>query len=984
MKFKFSFLALASLATVASAQQYHANNFDISVYRNYTDIPVNSRINRAAVKSEVNKQFPQWYVISDKLTGTFTDIFGDAISISGNDIVQKVNFCFNNQLKALGVNQQEWVETESTTTDHGSFASYKQYLNGHEVAFSYLKFRFTKDGKLSRIQMKAYTKPDNAAPVISGQTALQNATATLTGATVKQSEIANDWSWFPVPSHNGYELRPSYSFSVLGDNEGAPLELSGYVDATNGEVLYRSNAVKETLDMIVKGQVYKQNPLLPSSLEPLADLLVITNGVNNYTDDTGLFSDASLSAPIAATVSLEGKWSKTVNQQASNATPFMAVNISSSPFILTFDTVVPSSERMINAYYHVGVVHNFMKGYFPTLTKLDSPLLTNVDYTPTASTICNAFFTQGYGGNPPSINFAMATPGCNSFANTGDVIYHEYGHAINYAFYNTNGAGSMNNGALNEGYADVWALSITKDPILGKGTFTSGNIIRRYDQTPKVYPADIIGESHNDGEIIAGAWWDVAVNIGAVDTMTQIFTRTFSDLPDGADGTEGDIYHSVLISALMTDDDDNNLSNGTPHFQQILSAFAKHGIYLLLDAEVVHTDIANQPANTPVTINASINVSEPAFLQGLKIFYKERTTTNWDSLAMTSTGTTSFTANLPGYPEGSIIEYYFGVYDYTSLLNKYAPVQYNPTANVAANSLPYQFAVGYIKKMGEDFEGTLDPNWQIGIASDDATSGNWVVASPVASYINSEIVQTGADHTTNSATGKCLVTGNAASTLTPANNADVDKGVTTAITPIYDLTGFSDPVIEYFRWYGNDKGSNRENDYWEVSIKSASLSTWALKKIENTIKSDYSWRRRIFKVKDYLQGSYADQVQLRFVASDKIVSSLSNDGQSTVEAAVDDIFIYDKSSATAVADVNKTKAAVYPNPAGNELQITLAAGMNGTISLCDLTGKELMNMGMESSKTHYTIPTSKLANGTYFVVVKSSKSIQTTKVAVMH
>ena len=32
--------------------------------------------------------------------------------------------------------------------------------------------------------------------------------------------------------------------------------------------------------------------------------------------------------------------------------------------------------------------------------------------------------------------------------------------------------------------------------------------VRRYDQDRKVYPQDLVGEVHADGEIIAGAFWD--------------------------------------------------------------------------------------------------------------------------------------------------------------------------------------------------------------------------------------------------------------------------------------------------------------------------------------------------------------------------------------------------------------------------------------------------------------------------------------------
>src|SRR5690606_35935622 len=103
-------------------------------------------------------------------------------------------------------------------------------------------------------------------------------------------------------------------------------------------------------------------------------------------------------------------------------------------------------------------------------------------------------------------NFYAAS-GCPSFAEIYDIIYHEYGHGINASFYSDMGKGRMFNGALNEGHADVWGMSITKDKVLGKGAMGgTTSSIRRYDGAPKVYPQDIKGEVHADGEIIAGAW----------------------------------------------------------------------------------------------------------------------------------------------------------------------------------------------------------------------------------------------------------------------------------------------------------------------------------------------------------------------------------------------------------------------------------------------------------------------------------------------
>jgi hypothetical protein len=49
---------------------------------------------------------------------------------------------------------------------------------------------------------------------------------------------------------------------------------------------------------------------------------------------------------------------------------------------------------------------------------------------------------------------------------------HEYGHGINYDLYAALGdPGGMNNGAMHEGYADLWGITVTDNPIMGQGFF---------------------------------------------------------------------------------------------------------------------------------------------------------------------------------------------------------------------------------------------------------------------------------------------------------------------------------------------------------------------------------------------------------------------------------------------------------------------------------------------------------------------------------
>lgn len=967
MKLKILALGFCFTSFQASAQQ-SSGNYNKSAFYGFHELPSSSRTDGRNTSEKISQYFPGMYARIDKLNGSFTDVFGKALEIPGSSLNEKISFCFN-QLKHFGIDRSEWKPVRDYSAPHASFVSYEQYKEGHRVAFSRLSFRFAPDGKLERIQLKNYGHPEKGLlPELSTAAAKIAAVKDLNQVSITENTIEDSWEWFPVPSEKGYSLRPAYVFNITGKDETMPVELTGYLDAITGEVLYRDNTVHETVQQTVQGSVYKNGFLQPSSLEPLAHLKMTINGTDYYTDSAGLLDVPNLNAPLTATVKLEGKWSKVNAMFSGGAVPTFQNTITVSGGNYIFPTTTPSSDRHVNAYYHVNTVHDFMKGFFPAFNYLDFPMNTNVDVTGS----CNAF----YSGQNTSINFYTAGNGCNSLANVADVVYHEYGHGINHQFYRWQGVGSMRNRALNEAHADIWGMSISKNPILGEGFTTTGGFIRRYDINPKVYPQDLVGEEHADGEIIAGAWWDLGILLGSVDSMTKLFTKTYYDLSDGPNGTEGEVYHQVLISALLNDDNDNNLSNGSPNFNEIVKAFRDHGIYLLGDSKITHTEIAHPAANAAIDIFSNLDVSVPAFFQDLKLYYKERTGTAWDSVTMTQQSGNLYGAQIPARPAGTIVDYYFAVYDNDNYLNIIYPKGYSSSLPSSSSNIPYQFGVGLEAKTTIDFNNPLS-GWIIGnVPGDNAKSGKWIQAKPVGSFVNpvtQEIpVQPGSDHT-GDPKGFCLVTGNAPSIISAAGTNDVDSGRTSVITSTFDLSDFEEPIVEYWRWYSNNSGSSPGRDSWSAHIKDSASASWFFR-VDFTKASDNSWRRRIFNVKEFLPNS--KKINLKFVAEDM-------SPESTVEAAVDDLVIYDKAAPNSVEQVQKMRTDIYPNPADKVINLKFSAPFSGTIGLYDQTGRVLFKEEI-SQKQIFNLNTESVAPGTYFINMHGKGFIRSHKIVVGH
>lgn len=970
--FSAMFIAFGSFA---AEHDEAAHRLEYSVFRNYSFARMSNPAAVRATQQTAKAMFPGWNATVDKLSSTPRDMFGPAVALQGSTNQQKAVYAINNKLSAFEIDGKQWNVTRNAQYDHAGYVDFTQNVAGHDVVFSHMSFRFTTDGKLVRIKMSNYGQPvATMQPTVSQAVALSGPALTtdLQGISGVDVKMESDWVWFPVPQKNGYQLHPAWVFTVTGTGaHEMPVDYLGYIDATTGELLYRTNRVHETFDVTIKGEVYGTSPLMATSIEPLSEMQITIGGTGFTTNDTGYVYAANKTAPVNGNISLQGPWVRVVDNNG-GLTPFTPTfNTSGSTYQVPTGTN-NTEVRHLTTFYHVNKIHDYLKQVYPSFTGMDNALTANVDRS---GNTCNAFY------NGSSINFYRPQPSCRAFSEVSDIIYHEYGHGINYRFYQSQGT-SFSNGALGEANSDVWAMSINKDGIVGEGAFTNGSGIRNYTtNNPKVYPQDIRGEVHADGEIVAGAWWDVAVNTGSVQVMADLFALTQYDVPNGPNGTEGEIYHDVLISAIINDDNDNNLANGTPHFKEIVEAFARHGIYLLQDADLAHTEVDHQNPGTNVTISAELTVANPAFFDKLYLHYRNRYATNngWDTVAMVNTTGSTYVAQIPGQAAKSIMDYYFSAADVVSASSYGLPQGFEPVISKPSSemTIPYQFAFGIgAPRYKFDFDGPLD-GWQIGTSSDNASSGRWEVGVPVGTSFGGETIQPGNDHTTGS--GKCLVTGNG-STL--YSFADIDNGTTTVMTPIFDLP-FADPVIEYYRWFSNDVGSTQSarNDYFTVEAR-VNENSLLWRRVDYTRQSDRNWRRRIFRLSEFL--FTATTVQFRIVAEDREQTNLAANGQDIVEAAFDDFIIYEGSPLSVEDMPEDIHSSIYPNPADNVVNITVPAGSKGSLSMYDLNGKVLQKVDVSAAENNYSFNTSALAPGTYMILVQTQYAVQNSKVVVVH
>jgi len=894
-----------------------------------------------------------WSVVFNEENQMPHKAFGAPMAVPGSDARSRAERFLNTELSGFNLRQDQLQFRSVSSGKKYDYVNYKQTYQGIEVLWSNVQVKMMKDGRVMQFSLGYHPNINiSTTPTLTQQAAVNFATSGVPGVTTVAA--TDQLKILAIPLFREYNYRLVYEIHVDNrDAENIPGRYHTLVDANNGEILYRSNRIVHisNTDVSVNGTLYTTHPYNPSTTEPLRNLKVVAGGTTYYTDSTG-FLGLNNTTSTSATVSLEGRW---VRVRTNSTTPSWTVTLNPGANNLSADNNTDIKQR--TTYHAVNVVHDFMKSFYPSFTGLDFALPANVDLAGT----CNAF----YDGS--SINFYTAGGGCNATSLVTDVCYHEYGHGINDKFYQAQGF-SFDNGAMGEGYADIWALGITDSPILGIGFYQNNptGFVRRYDINKKVYPQDLVGQVHADGEIIAGCFWDTYLNLGNLQQMMELFAESFYAGITGPDGSEGQLYQDVLYEVLTLDDNDGNLTNGTPNFCDITSAFATHGITMGAAVNLNHNQVLQALENTPVSVDANVvGLGAGTNVQG---FYRIGNTGTFSSFTMSNTGGSNYQGSLPAQPKGTIIEYYLGVQDNCGTLTNITP----EGADASNPNIPYYIMVGYDQLLQEDFD-VFFGGWIVGLPSDNATTGQWAVEIPMPSYVGSAVVQPGDQNTLGGQ--YCAVTGNASSPTAGAGENDVDGGKTTLLSPDYDLSNYTNPAFSYYRWYTNDQGATPGTDFWQVAISNDGVN---YVDVENTDVSDHSWRRFAFRVLDYVTPS--STVSLRFIAEDANAGSL-------IEAGVDDLILWDE-VATGISEQSAVAVfSSYPNPANDlvTLKIGLIEKQDVVIRLTDASGKTISEKSetMEAGNHYIEMPVKHLAAGLYKVSLQYPSGFKSLKISVV-
>jgi MYXO-CTERM domain-containing protein len=514
-----------------------------------------------------------WRAAFDGRTGVPRRLYGPGIpapgSVASADAAEKAARLILERHVALlapGASATDF-ELVANELDAGMrTVGFAQTASGMRVLGGQVSFRFKND-RLTMIGSEALPRVRVTAPdaLVAAAVAKEKALAWVAsdfGAA--EAGDPGDPLLLPV-SGRGRSIDYVVVLPVVVRPLGVTARFAVLVDAATGEPVAREQTLRFA-SATVFGHVPERSPSYGDRADyvlPLADLNV--EGAAAQTTDQGIVTWTGAS-PTPVELFLRGDRARVFNDAGPEAT--LLVDLSDTQAFSWDASADAPVDAQITTFVHASLVREYARTFAPTLGFLNQ----QVQATVNIDDVCNAF------SDGTTINFFRSGGGCENTGRIADVVYHEFGHSL-HAHAIIEGAGAFD-GALSEGISDYLAATITGDPAMGRGFFFGSDELRHIDPPGQenMWPQDLVGEVHYDGLIIGQALWDLRkeliTTLGEPEGIARanyLFyqgIRRASDIP------------TMHVEVLAADDDDGDLTNGTPNVCEINRAFGRHGLFL--------------------------------------------------------------------------------------------------------------------------------------------------------------------------------------------------------------------------------------------------------------------------------------------------------------------------------------------------------------------------------------------------------------------
>ncbi len=650
------------------------------------------------------------------------------------------------------------------------------------------------------------------------------------------------FGWKSPLRDRGATLAYVIELSTPGIFTGEQLPAQGrvFVSAEGDLSVFKVEPTAHAIDGKVEGRANAgQEPNTPANQEtlPLRNMWVRNGSAGGAilatTGANGTYNTGT-TGPTNLFFELRGPFCDVDNDDPTNvdATVVLANATGSNQNVLFNPTMSEFPTAEVAGFYWVNAFREWVVSVDPSDTTMNFSVFTEVNKD---DLTCNAY----YDGN--SINLERAESNCQNTAYS-DVILHEEGHWANEVY---NGGVT---GAFHEGNADNFAYHINDEPCLNH--FIGSGCLRTALQTSvKKCATDGDescngGASHTEGQALASAMWAVRTRLNTThgaaigDAISNaLFLAWMNTFNDGA------ILNVIQDHYIALDDDNGNLSDGTPNFADITTGFQAYNWPAPPDLTI---SITNAPAANaeiahlaPVSITANI-----ASLQGTvtaaTIHYAPEGQA-FTTLPMTATGNPNqFSGTIPGVASPNRVRWYVGATSSAGGID---------TSPKGAPTNTNVYIVGTVVLLQNfNFDAGNDQGWTH-VALSGSNGDQWQRGSPINS---NEVTDPPTAFSAPSVWGTDL-------SLTGFDGKYEPNGSGELRSPTFNFSGESKVYLQYRRWLAVESGN-----FDQADIRVNNTLVWQNPSSANLI--DTAWVTHDLDITAQAAGNPSVQIRYRLTS----------------------------------------------------------------------------------------------------------------------
>lgn len=329
------------------------------------------------------------------------------------------------------------------------------------------------------------------------------------------------------------------------------------------------------------------------------------------------------------------------------------------------------------------------------------------------------------------------------------------------------------------------------------------------------------------------------------------------------------------------------------------------------------------------TLQFEVSEQTPGDLQGGTVKLHYSTGGSFTSVNATALGGELYEAAIPSLPCGSMLEFYVSGQSTDAVTWTDPP---------AGPTQVYRATVALLETIELEDHMETATAWISGAPGDTATTGLWTRVDPVGTSAQPENDHTGPPGVFCWVTGQGLVGGG-------LGDNDVDGGVTTLRSPVFDASGMTEPVISYWRWFSNNQNIFAIDDTFLVDISNNGGSSWVSLETVGPSGLDTlgGWFLHRARISDFLTPT--SNMRLRFRAQDTGSGSI-------VEAAVDDLQLSDL-----VCDVSISSVVPGSGPfGGGNLALINGEGFVTGLTQVSFGSRPAQVLGLTSTQIQVQVP----------------------------